>query len=57
MRSLAKRQRAKDLILVFGEGGGYLPAPSHNIQATVPPQSVEAMFPAFDEYRDLFQRN
>ena len=48
------RKRAEDLIRVFGEGGGYLPAPSHNIQATVPPQNVHAMFSAFNEYRGIF---
>ena len=41
------------LIRVFGEGGGYLPGPSHNIQATVDPQNVHAMFAGFNKYRTM----
>jgi uroporphyrinogen decarboxylase len=48
------RERAERLIRVFGEGGGYLPAPSHNIQATVPPENVHAMFSGFNEHRGMF---
>ncbi len=36
----------KRLMEVFGEGGGYVFAPSHNIQPTVPVENVEAMFEA-----------
>ena len=36
----------KRLMEVFGAGGGYLFAPSHNIQPTVPVENIEAMFEA-----------
>jgi len=33
-------------IQVLGEGGGYIPAPCHNIQAISPPENVVAMYEA-----------
>jgi uroporphyrinogen decarboxylase len=50
-------KEVEHLIRVFGEGGGYLVAPSHNIQATVPPENVNAMFTAANKYRTLFSNN
>ncbi len=34
---------------VFGEGGGFVFAPIHNIQADVPPENVAAMYEAAAE--------
>ena len=41
----------RKLINCLGPGGGYVFAPSHNIQPTVPPENVEAMFEAALKYR------
>ncbi len=40
------RKRIKDL----GQGGGYLAAPSHNIQSNVDPRNVVTMYEAIHEY-------
>ena len=37
------RGRVRELINILGEGGGYLPAPSHAIQVGTPPENVVAM--------------
>jgi uroporphyrinogen decarboxylase len=44
------------VIEVFGAGGGYVFAPSHNIQPTVPVENVESMFDAALTYRGAFPR-
>jgi uroporphyrinogen decarboxylase len=40
------REEVKRLIDTLGQGGGYIFGPSHNIQADVPPQNIEAMYEA-----------
>ncbi len=38
------RQEVVDNLRIFGEGGGYILAPCHNIQAVGPPENVVAMY-------------
>ena len=40
------RKEVRRLIDTLGSGGGYIFGPSHNIQADVPPQNIEAMYEA-----------
>jgi uroporphyrinogen decarboxylase len=40
------REEVKRIAAILGQGGGYIFAPSHNIQADVPPQNVLAMYEA-----------
>ena len=44
----------KRLMEIFGEDGGYFVAPSHNIQATVPPENIHAMWTAANKYRTMW---
>lgn len=44
------RAGARTLIDTYGPGGGYIFAPSHQIQADVPPENVVAMYDAALEY-------
>jgi len=45
------KEGVKKIIDVLGNGGGYVFAPSHNIQPTVPVENIHAMFTAALEYR------
>jgi uroporphyrinogen decarboxylase len=45
------KDEVKRLIDTFGDGGGYILAPSHNIQPDVPMENISAMFDAALEYR------
>lgn len=45
------RAQVKENLRVFGEGGGYVFNPVHNIQAGVPVENLLAMFEAVEEYR------
>ncbi len=45
------RDEVRRRLDVWLPGGGYVFAAVHNIQADVPPENVEAMFSAIDEYR------
>jgi len=45
------KEEVKKLIETFGNGGGYIFAPSHNIQPDVPVENIAAMFEAAIEYR------
>ncbi|MEA3344949.1 MAG: uroporphyrinogen decarboxylase family protein [Chloroflexota bacterium] len=38
------RQEVRDNIRILGEGGGYILAPCHNIQALSPPENIVAMY-------------
>jgi uroporphyrinogen decarboxylase len=38
------RQEVRDNVRILGEGGGYVLAPCHNIQAVGPPENVVAMY-------------
>lgn len=38
------RQEVRDNIRILGDGGGYILAPCHNIQAVGPPENVVAMY-------------
>jgi uroporphyrinogen decarboxylase len=40
------REEVRRIVATLGRGGGYIFAPSHNIQADVPPQNVLAMYEA-----------
>jgi len=40
------REEVKRIVATLGQGGGYILAPSHNIQADVPPENVLAMYEA-----------
>jgi len=44
------RQEVIDNYRILGEGGGYILAPCHNIQAVGPPENVVAMYEAGYEY-------
>jgi len=38
------RQEVADNLRILGEGGGYILAPCHNIQAVSPPENIVAMY-------------
>lgn len=38
------RKEVEDNFRLLGEGGGYIPAPCHNIQAVSPPENIVAMY-------------
>lgn len=40
------KNRVRELIAVLGEGGGYILAPTHNIQVDTPPENVLAIYAA-----------
>jgi uroporphyrinogen decarboxylase len=40
------RQEVADNLRILGEGGGYILAPCHNIQAVSPPENIVAMYEA-----------
>jgi len=40
------KEEVKRIVAILGEGGGYIFAPSHNIQADVPPENIVAMYEA-----------
>lgn len=44
------RQEVLDNLRILGEGGGYILAPCHNIQAVGPPENVVAMYDAAYEH-------
>ncbi|HDI00463.1 MAG: uroporphyrinogen-III decarboxylase-like protein [Candidatus Latescibacterota bacterium] len=44
------RQEVMDNIRILGEGGGYILAPCHNIQAVSPPENIVAMYETGYEY-------
>ena len=37
------RREVKELVSVLGAGGGYIPDPSHAVQAGTPPENIVAM--------------
>jgi uroporphyrinogen decarboxylase len=43
------REEVKRIVATLGQGGGYIFAPSHNIQADVPPENVLAMYETIQE--------
>jgi uroporphyrinogen decarboxylase len=43
------REEVRRMVVTLGEGGGYIFAPSHNIQADVPPQNILAIYEAAQE--------
>jgi len=43
------REEVKHIVATLGQGGGYIFAPSHNIQADVPPENVLAMYEAIQD--------
>jgi uroporphyrinogen decarboxylase len=43
-------EQVKERVRIFGNGGGFVFAPVHNIQYGVPPQNVEAMIEAVMKY-------
>jgi uroporphyrinogen decarboxylase len=43
------REEVKRIVAILGRGGGYILAPSHNIQADVPPENVLAMYEAIQD--------
>lgn len=45
------RENIKQLIDVLGKDGGYIIAPSHNIQGSVPPEKIEYMVECLNEIR------
>lgn len=45
------REETKRLVSLWHEGGGYVFATVHNIQADVPPENVLALFEAIEEFR------
>ena len=44
------REEVKRLISIFGPGGGWIAAPSHNIEPETPPENIVAMFDALQEF-------
>jgi uroporphyrinogen decarboxylase len=49
-------EEAERLMRIMGRDGGYVFAPSHNIQDDTPPENVEAMFRAAERMSDLASR-
>lgn len=47
------RQEVIDNIRIMGDGGGYILAPCHNIQAVSPPENVVALYETGYEYGQL----
>ena len=45
------RDEVRRLVDVFGKDGGYVLAPSHNLQSVVEPRKVEVLFQALNEMR------
>ncbi|MHB0998726.1 MAG: uroporphyrinogen decarboxylase family protein [Armatimonadota bacterium] len=45
------RQAVIETIKSLGESGGYILAPSHNIQSDTPPENIAALYQAGKEYR------
>jgi uroporphyrinogen decarboxylase len=45
------RDHVRSTIETFAPGGGFIFVPAHNMLPDVPPQNIEAMFEALDEYR------
>jgi uroporphyrinogen decarboxylase len=45
------RDHVRSTIETFAPGGGFVFVPAHNMLPDVPPQNIEAMFQAVDEYR------
>ena len=43
------KEEVKRIVATLGQGGGYILAPSHNIQADVPPENIVAMYEAIQE--------
>jgi uroporphyrinogen decarboxylase len=43
------REEVKRIVAILGQEGGYILAPSHNIQADVPPKNVLAMYEAIQD--------
>jgi uroporphyrinogen decarboxylase len=43
------REEVRRIVAILGQGGGYIFAPSHNIQADVPPENVLVMYEAIQE--------
>jgi len=48
------RAEVRDNIEMMGQGGGYILAPCHNIQAVSPPENVVAMYEAGWEYGRIY---
>lgn len=46
------RERIKELIKIWMPTGGWIAAPSHNIQPDTPPQNIVAMYEALQEFGD-----
>jgi hypothetical protein len=46
------RAMVRDRINIFGESGGFVYAPIHNVQASVPTENLLAMYEAVAKYRD-----
>jgi uroporphyrinogen decarboxylase len=44
------REEIKRLISILGPGGGWIAAPSHNIEPETPPENIVAMFDALQEF-------
>ena len=44
------RQEVRDNCRILGQGGGYILAPCHNIQAVTPPENIVAMYEAGYEH-------
>jgi hypothetical protein len=45
------RRQVKERLEIFGEGGGFIFAAIHNVQARVPRENLKAMYEAFAEHR------
>lgn len=43
------KKEVRHIVTTLGHGGGYIFAPSHNIQADVPPENIVAMYEAIQE--------
>jgi uroporphyrinogen decarboxylase len=45
------REEVRRLVEVLGRGGGYVLAPSHNLQSVVEPRRIQLLFQALNDLR------
>lgn len=44
------KEKVKKIIEIYAPGGGYILAPSHNIEPDIPVENIVAMYEAAQEY-------
>jgi uroporphyrinogen decarboxylase len=47
------REEVRRIVAVLGEGGGYIFAPSHSLQADITPENIVAMYETIQELQEI----